>query len=217
MSVIARFDEQRDAGREGELRLFWWAFAVRGGLAVVFAGVLRLAANLLGTVFFDPIMLVSISLLLGSYVLGNGVLLGFASVYARQHHMRVFPVMCAESVFAIVLAGYIGFSLVMTSESLAWLAGLHALGTGCFQIGMGWRLRSQRKLAPILRGSGLTAIGAAVLFLMNRQQEVRVLTIWLSAFELLFGLVVLAFAWALHRDGATDVSTPSGRRVGVSA
>ena len=217
MTVIAMSTQERSGIRIGALQLFWWAFAVRGGLAIVFAGVLRLAADLLGTVFFDPIMLVSISLLLGSYVLGNGVLLGFAAIYARQHHLPVFKVVAAESLFAIVLAGFIAFSLVMTSESLAWLAGLHAFGTGCFQLGMGWRLRSHGRLAGLLGGSGLIALGAAALFLLNRQEPVRTLTVWLSAFELLFGVVLLIFARGLHDYGTSDVSTPAVRRVGVSA
>jgi uncharacterized membrane protein HdeD (DUF308 family) len=207
MTVIGKPKEQLARIGVDDLRMFWWAFAVRGGLAIVFAGVLGLAANLLGTLFFDPIMLVSISLLLGSYVLGNGVLLGTAGIYARQHHRRVWVVMCAESAFAIVLAGFIGFSLMMTSESLAWLAGIHALGTGCFQLGMVWKLRGNHLFVRLLGGSALISFAAAAVFLLNRQEEVRTLTIWLSGFELLFGVVVLVFALALHGGGRAVAAT----------
>jgi hypothetical protein len=196
MTVIGKPKEQLARIGVDDLRMFWWAFAVRGGLAIVFAGVLGLAANLLGTLFFDPIMLVSISLLLGSYGLGNGVLLGTAGIYARQHHRRVWVVMCAESAFAIVLAGFIGFSLMMTSESLAWLAGIHALGTGCNHL-----------FVRLLGGSALISFSAAAVFLLNRQEEVRTLTIWLSGFELLFGVVVLVFALALHGGGRAVAAT----------
>ncbi len=50
-----------------DLKMFWWAFAVRGGLAVVFAVVLFLASSFLGIFFFDPVTLVYLSLLLGSF------------------------------------------------------------------------------------------------------------------------------------------------------
>ena len=50
-------------------RYVWWFFAVRGGLAVVFAVVLFLASSFLGIFFFDPVTLVYLSLLLGSFVL----------------------------------------------------------------------------------------------------------------------------------------------------
>jgi hypothetical protein len=45
------------------LALCWWIFAVRGGLAVVFAVVLFLISIFLGIFFFDPVTLVYLSLL----------------------------------------------------------------------------------------------------------------------------------------------------------
>ena len=44
------------------LTLCWWIFAVRGGLAVVFAVVLFLTSSFLGIFFFDPVTLVYLSL-----------------------------------------------------------------------------------------------------------------------------------------------------------
>ena len=41
-----------------ELRMLWWAFAIRGGGAVLFSGILFYSGSLLGTIFFDPVMLV---------------------------------------------------------------------------------------------------------------------------------------------------------------
>ncbi len=183
---------------------FWWAFALRGGFALVFACVLRMAASLMGTLFFDPVMLVSIALLLGSYVFGNGLLSGVAAIYARHRKLRVWAVMCAEAAFAIVLAGYIGFQLMMTSESIAWLAGLHAFGTAGFGFGMAVTLRSHRLLCGLLCASATVSSVAALVFLLNREQDVRTLTVWLSGFELLFGVLVLGLAWALHHEVATE-------------
>ncbi len=65
-----------------DLKMFWWAFAVRGGLALIFAIVLFFASIFLGIFFFDPVTLVYMSLLLGSFVLGNGLLLGSSTFYA---------------------------------------------------------------------------------------------------------------------------------------
>jgi uncharacterized membrane protein HdeD (DUF308 family) len=180
--------------------MFWWIFALRGGFALVFALVLRFAASLLGTIFFDPVMLVCISLLLGSYVFANGVLLGVAGVYARQHHLRLWSVLLAEALFALVLAGFIGFSLRMTSESLASLAALHTLGVGCFQAASAIRLHGNTRSQWILSLLALASWLMGVIFLLNRYEEVRTLTVWLSGFELIFGVVVLVFAFWLHRE-----------------
>src|SRR5580698_6894702 len=98
------------------VRMFWWVFAVRGGLAIVFAIVLFLASSFLGIFFFDPVTLVYMSLLLGSYVLGNGLLLGVAAGFAYEHRLHLWWLTLFESGFALMLAGYIGFSLLMTPE-----------------------------------------------------------------------------------------------------
>ncbi len=191
------------------LASMWWAFAARGGLAVVFALVLRFSASLLGTLFFDPVLLVSLSLLLGSYVFGNGVLLGVAGVYGRQHGLRLWGLACGESVFAVALAGYIAFSLMMTSESLAWLAALHALGTGCFQALMALMLRGHRVAVGLLSGAAIWSLLAGALFLTHRHAEVRTLAVWLSGFEVLFGALLVGLGIWLHREGLVPTAQAS--------
>src|SRR6202451_1900513 len=111
-----------------DVRIFWWIFAVRGGLAVVFAVVLFLASSFLGIFFFDPVTLVYMSLLLGSFVLGNGLLLGVATAFAFEHQLHLRWLTLCEGCFELLLGVYIGISLLMTPQSLAFLAGLHALG-----------------------------------------------------------------------------------------
>ena len=99
------------------VRMFWWVFAVRGGLAVVFAMVLFLASSFLGIFFFDPVTLVYMSLLLGSYVLGNGLLLGVAAGFGFEHHLHLRWLTLCESCFALLLGVYIGISLILSPVS----------------------------------------------------------------------------------------------------
>jgi len=73
-----------------ELGMFWWAFAARGGAAILFSAFLFYAGSLFGTIFFDPIMFVALGTMLGFYILGNGVLLGVASGYAAEHQVGIF-------------------------------------------------------------------------------------------------------------------------------
>src|ERR1700678_1903566 len=113
-----------------DLRMCWWSFAVRGGLAIVFAIVLFLASSFLGIFFFDPVTLVYMSLLLGSYALGNALLLGVAAGFGFEHHLHLWWLALCESCFALLLSVYIGISMLITPESLAFLGGIHALGTG---------------------------------------------------------------------------------------
>jgi hypothetical protein len=188
-------------GRGEDLSKMWWVFAVRGGLALVFAAVLRFSAALLGTLFFDPVLLVCLSLLLGSYVFGNGVLLGVAGIFGQQHRVRLWELSSGESLFAIVLAGYVAFSLMMTSESLAWLAALHALGTGCFQAALAIKLRGHRTALALLSGAAVWSLGMGAVFLTHRHEELRTLAVWLSGFEVVFGAILLGVGVWLHRGG----------------
>jgi uncharacterized membrane protein HdeD (DUF308 family) len=181
------------------LRLFWWVCAVRGGLAVVFAIVLFLASSFLGIFFFDPVTLVYMSLLLASYVLGNGLILGVAAGFASEHHLHLWWVTLSESCFALLLGIYIGISLMITAQSLALLAGIHALGTGCFQAVMAFRLREDRPYWFRLAIAGVISLSVGIMFLAHLHQAARTTTQLLSGYELFYGITWIGFALRLRR------------------
>ncbi len=182
-----------------ELGLFWWAFAVRGGGAVLFSGILFYSGSLFGTIFFDPIMLVFLALILGFYILSNGILLGVASGYAAEHRVGIWRLLMAECIFNIALGAYVGLVLLLSSESLAWLAGLHALGAGCFLAALAWKLRANKTYAGILASAGLISVCCGTAFLLHRAASTRSATHWLGVFELFYGAIVFMFAEGLHR------------------
>jgi uncharacterized membrane protein HdeD (DUF308 family) len=178
-----------------DLRLCWWIFAVRGGLAVIFALILFLASIFLGIFFFDPVTLVYMSLLLGSFVLGNGLLLGVAARFAHEHRVHIWWLILGEACFAILLGVYIGISLVLTAKSLAFLAGLHALGNGFFQESLAVKLRADRRHPVLLALAGLVSLVVGIVFLAHVHQGARTTTQALSAFELFSGLIWLGVAF----------------------
>jgi uncharacterized membrane protein HdeD (DUF308 family) len=180
------------------VRMFWWVFAVRGGLAVVFAIVLFLASSFLGIFFFDPVTLVYMSLLLGSYVLGNALLLGIAAGFGFEHHVHLWWLALCESCFALLLGVYIGISLIMTRESLAFLAGIHALGTGCFQAALAVKVRQDRPILLLLGLAGLFSVALGIMFLQHIHQAPRVTTQVLSGYELFCGIAAIGFALRLR-------------------
>ncbi len=183
-----------------DLRMFWWVFAFRGGFALLFAALLYFACGLLGTVFFDPVMLVSLSLILGFFILANGLLLGVAAIFSREHHLRLWYLLSSESLVAIVLGAYISASLMITSHTLAYLAGLHAIARVAFQVHLAIKLREDRPYAVVLALSAIVSVAMAILFLTHRDDTVRTITAWLSAYEAFYGFVVVAFAIGLHRQ-----------------
>jgi uncharacterized membrane protein HdeD (DUF308 family) len=180
------------------VRMFWWVFAVRGGLAIVFAIVLFLASSFLGIFFFDPVTLVYMSLLLGFYVLGNGLLLGVAAGFGFEHHLHLWWLALGESCFELLLGVYIGISLMMTPESLAFLAGIHALGTGFFQAALAMKMREDRPILFLLGLAGVLSVALGIVFLEHIHQAPRVTTQALSGYELFCGIASICFALRLR-------------------
>jgi uncharacterized membrane protein HdeD (DUF308 family) len=181
------------------LSLCWWIFAVRGGLALVFAVVLFLTSSFLGIFFFDPVTLVYLSLLLGSFVLTNGLLLGIAAGFAYEHHLHLWWLELCEACFALLLGVYIGISLMLTSQSLALLAGIHALGTGCFQVALAIKLRDDRPNLILLMVGGLFSLCVGVVFLAHFHQAARPTTQALAGYEFLNGIVWSILAFRLRK------------------
>ncbi len=182
-----------------DLRMCWWLFAVRGGLAIVFAVVLFLASSFLGIFFFDPVTLVYMSLLLGSFVLGNGLLLGVAAFFSFEHHLYVWWLVLCESVFALLLGVYIGVSLLLTPQTFAFLAGLDALGAGCFQLALAIKMRRENSKLIHLAFAGIISLGVGIGFLTHYNQAPRVTTQVLSGYEFFAGIVWMVFAFRLRR------------------
>jgi len=182
-----------------ELGMFWWVFAVRGAGAILFAGFLFYCGSFFGTIFFDPIMYVVLALVLGFYILSNGILLGVASGFAAEHQIGIWRLLLAECIFDTALGTYVGMTIVLSTESLAWLAGLHALGTGCFLAALAWKLRANKTYSGILGVAGLMALGVGLAFVLHRDAATRSATHWLGGFELFYGIIIFIFAEGLHR------------------
>ena len=179
--------------------MFWWVFAVRGGLALVFAFVLFFVSSFLGIFSFDSVTLVYLSLLLGSFVLGNGLLQGVAAAFAFEHHVHLRWLSLCESCFELLLGIYIAVSLLLTPESLAFLAGLHALGNAGFQVALAVKMRNDRSHLYLLGLIGIVSLGIGVVFLTHYHQPARITTQALSGFEFLCAITWIALALRLRR------------------
>jgi uncharacterized membrane protein HdeD (DUF308 family) len=192
MNTIANQEFFPDTG------ICWWSFAVRGGLAWLFAVVLFLTSSFLGIFFFDRVTLVYLSLLLGFFIVGNGLLLAVSAFFAFEHHLHFWWVVLAEGCFALLLGVYIGVSLWLTPQSLAFLAGIHGVGNGCFQCAMGMKMREDRGHLLLLGIAGLVSLAIGVAFLTHYNLAPRITTQALSGYELLEGAVWMLFAFRLR-------------------
>jgi uncharacterized membrane protein HdeD (DUF308 family) len=84
---------------------------------------------------------------------------------------------------------YIGVSLVLTPQSLAFLAGLHGVGLGVFQVMLALKLREDRSELALLLFAGIVSLVVGILFLDHAHQAARATTQALSAFQLFCALI----------------------------
>jgi uncharacterized membrane protein HdeD (DUF308 family) len=182
-----------------DLQLCWWSYAERGGLAIVFAAVLFFASSFLGIFFFDRVTLIYLSLLLGSFVLGNGLILAVAAVFSFEHRMHIWWLVMCESGFTILLGIYIGMSFLLTPQSLAFLAGIHGVGNGCFQTALAIKLRADRLNLFLLVIAGIVSLLVGIAFLTHYHQAPRITTQALAGYELFCGIIWMVFAYRLHK------------------
>ncbi len=99
----------------------------------------------------------------------------------------------------MLLGVYIGISLWLTPQSLAFLAGIHACGLGCFQGGLAVAMRGDRFRLFLLVVAGAVSLVVGVLFLTHFNQAARPTTQALSAFELFTGITWILFASRLRK------------------
>ena len=168
----------------------WWAVALRGVFAVLF-GLLALLV---------PGATISVLVLLyAAYMLADGILAIVAAVRAASHHER-WGLLVLEGV-ADIVAGMIAFAwpaitvLVFVTLLAAW-----AVISGALLLCAAFRLDAAHGRWWMALG-GIASIVWGVLLFLAPAAGALVLTWWLGAYSLLFGilLLVLAFRLRAHR------------------
>jgi uncharacterized membrane protein HdeD (DUF308 family) len=86
----------------------------------------------------------------------------------------------------------------MTPQSLAFLAGIHALGNGCFQTAMAVKMRKEIGCLILTALAGVVSLSVGIFFLTHFNQPARPTTQALSGFELFSGITWIVFAFRLR-------------------
>ena len=153
----------------------WWTVVARGIAAIVF-GILSL--------FAPTRAFVSLVVLFGAYVLLDGALaFGFAS----QERARQPPAMIARGLISVgagLLA--IGWPDISTYTLLLVIAAW-AFGSGAIEIVMALQLRKRIEHEWLLGLEGMVSVGFGVLLLLSPLAGAVVLGLWVGAYALVFG------------------------------
>ena len=170
----------------------WWAIALRGALAIIF-GVVAMA--------LPGVTMLSLVLVFAAYAVVDGVLAIIAAVRSARSHER-WGLLVLEGLVDIA-AGVLAFLwpgltiLIFVMIVAAW-----ALVTGGLMTAAAFRLHLDHGRWWLALG-GLASIAYGVLLIIAPLIGALVLTWWLGAYALVFGvfLLILAFRLRARRAG----------------
>jgi uncharacterized membrane protein HdeD (DUF308 family) len=177
------------------LGMNWWALALRGVAAIIFA-ILTFAV--------PGITLTVIVLLFGAYALIDGILAIISAIQAAHGHRR-WGSFLLEGIIG-VLAGLITLLVpALTLAFLIYVVAGWAIITGIFEIAAAIRLRRHLAGEWLLGVTGVLSILFGILIFWAPAAGALVIALWLGAYALVFGMLLLGLAFRLRSFHPTPV------------
>jgi uncharacterized membrane protein HdeD (DUF308 family) len=190
----SRFGGERSPGRDLLAALLarnWWAIGLRGVLAVVF-GLIAL--------FLPGATMLSLVIVFAIYAFVDGVFGVVSAVRAAQTGQR-WGVLVLEGLVNIAVAVIAVLWPGITVIAFVLLVAIWAVLTGALELTAAFRLGTEDGRWWLVVG-GLVSLVYGALLIVAPLIGAVVLTWWLGAYALIFGvaLIVLAFKLKARRD-----------------
>ena len=170
----------------------WWALALRGVFAVLFG---------LLTFLIPGITLLTLVLLFGAYAILDGI---FDIVSAVRAPGRHWPLVL-EGVVGIIIGILTFLWPGITTMVLLYLIAFWAIFTGILEIVAGIRLREVIANEWLLILMGVLSVLFGFLILIFPGAGALAIVIWIGAYALLFGIMLIALAFLLRRFRQLEV------------
>jgi len=177
----------------------WWSLVIRG-----------IAAILLGVVTFawPGITLAALVLLYGAYALVDGVMAIIGAVRAVQSHER-WGALLIEGIAGIAAAAITMLWPGITALALVFVIAAWAIVTGVVELVAAVRLRKYVTGEWLLALSGIASIAFGVLIIMAPLAGALVIALWVGAYALVFGVLMVALGFRLRSWGKAPHAGPS--------
>jgi len=196
----AHQSEMLSAGLAGN----WWLVALRGLAAIVF-GVIA---------FWSPAaMLLATALLFAAYSLVDGILNVMLAVLGMRRRYARWWWILANGLFGIAVAVFVVLWPGLTVLVFVFIFAAWALVSGVLLVAAAIKLKKAHGRWLMIVG-GLLSVACGVLLFVAPLIGAVVLTWWLGAYALVFGVALLALAFRLKKrrdegQPAAVVSAPS--------
>jgi uncharacterized membrane protein HdeD (DUF308 family) len=170
----------------------WCALALRGVFAVLFG---------LLTFLIPGITLLTLVLLFGAYAILDGIFDIVSAVRAPGHHWPLI----LEGVVGIIIGILTFLWPGITTMVLLYLIAFWAIFTGVLEIVAGIRLREVIANEWLLILMGVLSVLFGFLILIFPGAGALAIIIWIGAYALLFGIMLIALAFLLRRFRQLEV------------
>lgn len=169
----------------------WWAVVLRGVVGILF-GLVTFAA--------PAISLAALVLIFGAYALVDGVLAIVSAIRRRgagEHWWLLLLTGLAGVAAGVVTLVWPGITAVV----LLYLIAAWALLMGVLEIAAAIRLRKAIDGEWLLLLSGIISIGLGVLLALFPGPGALAVVLWIGAWALVFGVLLIAFGFRLRSWG----------------
>ena len=166
----------------------WWLFTLRGVLGIIF--------GILALIFPGPTIL-SLVLLFSAYMLVDGIFGIISAVRAIRRKEDRWGLLIFEGLLDIA-TGVVAFLWPgLTVVAFAWLIAAWAIVSGGLMTAAGFRLNIEHGRWWLVLG-GLLSLAYGVLLIITPLIGAVVLTWWLGAYALVFGVALVIFSLKLR-------------------
>jgi uncharacterized membrane protein HdeD (DUF308 family) len=177
----------------------WWAWLIRGIVAIVF-GVLAF--------MWPGATIVAIGILFGAYALVDGVFAIIATIRAAETHQRWWPLLL-EGIVGILIAAITFWDIRVTLFALYLTIAAWAFLTGILEIIAAVQLRKAIANEFWLILGGVASIVFGILMLRYPGAGALAIAWLIGAYAIVFGVLMIAFSLRLRAvASATIPPTP---------
>src|SRR3954470_13037972 len=172
----------------------WWARVIRGVVGVLFG---------IAALVWPPAAVAALVLLFGAYALVDGIFNVVAAVRASREGRR-WGWLVFSGVIGIATGLIAFFFPGITALALVLLVASWSVVTGVAEIVAAVRLRKQIRHEWLWILSGLLSVAFGVLLFLLPAAGAVALAVWIGAYMLVFGALLIAFGIRLRNWGRTN-------------
>jgi uncharacterized membrane protein HdeD (DUF308 family) len=178
----------------------WWVIALRGFLGIVF-GIIAL--------LMPGVTIAALILWFAAYMLVDGIFAIVAAVRAARRNQR-WGALILEGIVDLAAAAIAFFAPIATLFAFVYLSAAWAIISGVLMLAAVFRLRRTHG-KWLLALAGVVSVVWGVLLSIAPIAGALVMTWWLGAYALVFGVTLLVLAFRLRRSrGEPRGAMPQG-------